>query len=119
MENIPTLPESPDPMPRKGLDRLPSWLRNKYIISAGAFVAILFFLDKNDVLTQFERRKELRELQQSKRYYTTQISAERQELEALKTNPATLEKYAREKYLMKRDNEELFIIPENPVKDKN
>jgi cell division protein FtsB len=65
------------------------------------------------VLTQLDRRRELRNLQQSKAYYTTQLAAERKELEALKTNPATLEKYAREKYLMKKDGEELFIISEN------
>ena len=66
-----------------------------------------------------ERRKELRELQQSKKHYTTQISTERKELEALKNNPAALEKYAREKYLMKRDNEELFIISEKPDNTNN
>ena len=79
----------------------------------------MLFLDKNDFFTQNGRRKELRELQQSKRYYTSQISAERKELEALKTNPAALEKLAREKYLMKRDNEELFLVPENSDKPKN
>ena len=77
------------------------------------------FLDKNDFFTQIDRQKELRELQQSKQYYSTQISAERKELEALKNNPATLEKYAREKYLMKRDNEELFLVSEKPDNSKN
>lgn len=56
-------------------------------------------------------RQELKELQQSKKYYTEQINQERTELESLKNNPATLEKYAREKYYMKRDNEDLFLIP--------
>ncbi len=103
----------------KLLTHLPSWLKNKYFISLAAFAAILFFLDKNDLFTQFERRQELKKLQQSREYYTTQITSERKELEALKTNPATLEKYAREKYLMKRDNEELFIISEKPDNAKN
>jgi cell division protein FtsB len=97
------------------LTHLPSWLKNKYFISLTAFAAILLFLDKNDIFTQRERRKELRELQQSKKYYSTQIATESKELEALKSNPAILEKYAREKYLMKRDNEDLFIIPEKPA----
>jgi cell division protein DivIC len=76
-------------------------------------------LDKNDFFTRLDRNKELRELEKSKQYYSTQIAAERKELEALKTNPATLEKYAREKYLMKRDGEELFIVPEKPDPAKN
>ena len=107
---LPTFPSTPIIM--KLLNHIPAFLKNKYFISFAAFCVVLLFLDKNDFFTQYERRKELRELQQSKRYYTTQIAAERKELEALKTNPATVEKYAREKYLMKRDNEELFLISE-------
>ena len=56
-------------------------------------------------------RQELRELQESKKYYTDQINNEKTQLENLKT-AATLEKYAREKYYMKRDNEDLFLVPE-------
>lgn len=100
-------------------NHIPSFLKNKYFICLAAFCVIILFLDKNDFFTQNGRLKELRELQQSKRYYTTQIAAERKELEALKTNPAAVEKLAREKYLMKRDNEELFLVPENSDKPKN
>jgi cell division protein FtsB len=57
-------------------------------------------------------RQELRDLQQGKKYYTDQINKEKTELENLKNNPATLEKYAREKYYMKRDNEDLFLVTE-------
>jgi len=103
----------------KLLTHIPAWLKNKYFISFGAFAIILLFLDKNDLLTQLARRKELMELQQSKQYYTRQITTERRELELLKNNPATLEKYAREKYLMKRENEDLFIVPEKPQTGKN
>ena len=106
------------PLLRRGLGRLPSWLKSKYFISFAIFIAIIFFFDKNDVFTQLNRRKELRDLQQSKEYYTTQIRLESKELEQLKTNPATLEKYAREKYLMKRDNEDLFVIPEEKKREK-
>ena len=98
----------------KVLTHIPAFLKNKYLISFAAFCVVVLFLDKNDFFTQLDRRKELRNLQQSKRYYTTQVAAERKELEALKSNPATLEKYAREKYLMKRDNEEIFLVPEKP-----
>ena len=103
----------------KLLNQIPSWIRSKYFIFFAAFCVIMLFLDRNDFFTQYERQKELRHLQQSKEYYTTQIASERKELEALKNNPAIVEKYAREKYLMKRDNEELFLIPENYVPSKN
>jgi cell division protein FtsB len=55
-------------------------------------------------------------MQESKAYYTAEIAKERKALEELKSNPAAIEKYAREKYLMKRDNEDLFII-QKPEKD--
>ena len=103
----------------KLLTQLPAWLRNKYFISIAVFCAVMLFLDKNDVFTQLNRTRELRNLRQSKQYYNAKIEAERKELEGLKHNPAMLEKYAREKYLMKRDNEEIFIIEENYDPSKN
>ena len=103
----------------KLLTRIPAWLRNKYFIAFAAFCVVILFLDKNDIFTQLERRRELHKLEKSRDYYNTQISTERKELEALKSNPATLERYAREKYLMKRDNEDLFLVPEKPDNSKN
>lgn len=76
-----------------------------------AFTVWMLFFDERDVFTMRHHRDELRDLQQSKKYYTEQINKEKTELENLKSNPATLEKYARERYFMKRDNEDLFLIP--------
>ena len=98
----------------KLLNHIPFWLKNKYFISLTTFAVILLFLDKNDLFTQIARKRELKDLELSKQYYTRQISSEHKELEQLKNDPAILEKYAREKYLMKRDNEDLFIIPQKP-----
>ena len=95
----------------KFLTQLPAWLRNKFFIAFAAFAVWMLFFDERDVFTMRHHRQELRELQQSKKYYTDQINKEKTELESLKT-AATLEKYAREKYYMKRDNEDLFLIPE-------
>jgi len=103
----------------KLLTHIPPWLKNKYVIALGIFAAIMFFFDKNDVFTQADRSRQLQDLLQSRQYYTDEITAERKELEKMKTDPGTLEQYAREKYLMKRDNEDLFIIPENTADPKN
>ena len=103
----------------KLLTHIPAWLKNKYLIALAEFAAIMLFFDKNDVFTQSARKRQLRDLQESKQYYTGRIATERKELEELKSNPGTLEKYAREKYLMKRDNEDLYIIPETPLKENN
>jgi cell division protein DivIC len=98
----------------KLLAHIPSWLKSKYVIAFSIFAAIMLFFDKNDLFTQSARNKQLKDLQESKQYYSERIAAEHKELEQLKSNPGTLEKYAREKYLMKRDNEDLFLVPEGP-----
>jgi len=90
--------------------RIPSWLKNKYILTFIAFVLWMIFFDAKDIITQRERSNELHQLQESKAYYTDEIAKERKALEELKSNPAAIEKYAREKYLMKRENEDLFVI---------
>jgi cell division protein DivIC len=103
----------------KLLSRIPSWLRNKYFVAIAVFAAIMLFFDKNDIFTQMGRKKQLRELEESREYYSDQISSERKGLEQLKSNPRIVEKYVREKYLMKRDNEDLYLIQEKPVIGNN
>lgn len=97
----------------KLLTHIPGFLKNKYFISLAAFCVVIIFLDKNDFFTQVGRLKELHNLQQSKAYYTKEIKQLRNVSDNLANNPRTIEKTAREKYLMKRDNEELFVISEN------
>ena len=88
------------------------WLRNKYFIALSVFAAIMLFFDKNDIFTQAARKNQLRNLQESKQYYVDNIATQLKELEELESDPGK-EKYAREKYLMKKDNEDLYLIPEN------
>ena len=98
----------------KLLTHIPAWLKNKYFLTTVGFVVWILFFDARDFITShFRERAELGKLEKSKRYYEQQITVTRQELDQLKTNPALMEKYAREKYLMKRDNEDLFLIKES------
>lgn len=83
---------------------------NKYLVTGIAFAVWMAFFDRNDLMLQLRRIHELSKLQESEKAMSLQISDTRHELQLLKTNPETLEKYAREKYLMKKDNEDLFII---------
>ncbi len=101
------------PLKMKYLKHITLFLKNKYLITGLAFVVWLLFFDKNDFYTQHQRSNELEQLEQSKDFYTKEITIERNELEQLESNPTTLEKYAREKFYMKRDNEDVFIIKEN------
>ena len=95
----------------KFLTHIPSWLKNKYLLTAAGFIVWILFFDNRDLITSHFREKgELRKLEQSKRYYEQQITITKQELDQLKTNPTVLERYAREKYLMKKDNEDLYRV---------
>lgn len=76
----------------------------------GFAIWILFFDDRDLITTHFRHNRELRQLEKSKLYYQEQIRITREELDQLRSNTGTIEKYAREKYNMKRDNEDLFII---------
>lgn len=75
-----------------------------------AFAVWMMFFDRNDVPLQIKRMRELRKLKQGEKNMTVQILNTRKELESLKTDPYTLERYARERFLMKKDNEDLYII---------
>ncbi len=94
------------------LDRIPDWIKNKFLLAGVAFVIVILFLDRNDLFTQMDRAQELNNLEKSKQYYRDETAKQKKELEALKNDPAALEKFAREKYLMKKDDEDLFLVPE-------
>lgn len=96
---------------------IPSFFRSKFLLTALAFGIWMIFFDKDDLLVQKERNSELRALQESKVYFQKEIEKERKFSQELKTNPAAIEKFAREKYMMTKDGEDLFII-QNPADDK-
>ena len=85
-------------------------LGNKYLITGVVFLAWLVFFDNNNLIRQYGLRAELKGLQKEKQYYLEQIEINRIATEELMTNQSTLEKFAREKYLMKRENEDIYLI---------
>ena len=91
---------------------IPSWLKNKYLLTSVGFIAWIIFFDDRDLINYNQHRRELRALEKSRDHYITEINTISRELNQLKNDAAILEQYAREKYRMKKDNEDLFIIPE-------
>lgn len=85
-------------------------LFNKYIIAACAFAAMMLFFDDNNLFVQLDRRNQLNDLLSNKNYYEEQIKSTQQQLNLLQSNPAAIEKFVRENYLMKRDNEDVFVV---------
>lgn len=84
--------------------------QNKFLIATIFFVVWMLFFDHNNIFLHLQYRSELNELNKSKDYYKEQITKTREEVELLKTDPKWMEKVAREQYLMKRDNEDVFVI---------
>ena len=96
----------------KLLKKIPDWLKNKYLLAGTAFLVWIVFLDnRNDLFSQYDRLMRSRELSKNERHLDEQITETRQELDLLKNNAQSIEKYAREKYMMKKDNEDLFVLP--------
>ena len=94
----------------KLLTHIPSWHKNKYLLTGVFFAVWMVFFDPKDILSNLYRRDKLNELQTSELHLKEQITDAKQELDLLKNNAQSIEKYAREKYLMKKDNEDLFIV---------
>ena len=82
---------------------------NKYTIVLLFFVIWLLFLDNYSFLNHHILNEEIDELENNKKYYKEEISKDEQQIKRLK-NPAEIEKYAREKYYMKKDSEDIYII---------
>lgn len=91
------------------LRRIPRWLKNKYAISLIAFLILTMFGD-NSLITQYSYKSQLNDLKTEKEYFDKEIEKTRRELNELTQNPTSLEKFAREKYFMKKDNEEIFVF---------
>ena len=94
--------------------RLINLFRNKYFLCSLAFVVWMIFFDKNDLLSQYQYHQEVTRLKKERDFYLKETARVSRDLDELTSNPQKLEKFAREKYLMKKDNEDVFVI----VKEK-
>ena len=94
---------------------IPPFLFNKYLFTLTGFVVWMLFFDKNDFFSQMERRRNLQEIEKNKTYFAEKIAESKKFSQDIQSNAATIEKFAREKYRMKRENEDLFIV-QKPAK---
>ena len=92
------------------ISRMPAWLKNKYIIATLAFAVWIIFFDRNDLITQADYLHQLHTLRDQKAFLQNEIQHTDSDLYELQSDPQKLEKFAREKYLMKKDNEDIFLV---------
>ncbi len=98
---------------RKTIRFLLPLFRNKYLLSLAFFAVWILFFDQNNLLDRYKLVREVYQLQNDRMYYIERISADSSRLDELRTNSENLEKFAREQYLMKKDNEDIFVIVEH------
>ncbi|WP_136467150.1 FtsB family cell division protein [Flagellimonas onchidii] len=104
----------------KGL-RNKRWFKvmtNMYVLVLTIFVIWMAFFDTNSLLIHLELRKEIKKLEKQKEFLQGEIDKDKEVLEKL-SDKGELEKFAREKYYMKKENEEIFLIEyEDSLKTK-
>ena len=93
-------------------------MTNMYVLVLTIFVIWMAFFDTNSMLIHLELRKEIKKLEKQKEFLKGEIDKDKKILEKL-SDSTELEKFAREKYYMKKDNEEIFLIEyEDSLKTK-
>lgn len=85
-------------------------LKNKYVITIAIFIVWILFFDKTNVKNWVGEYIKNNRIERDKAHYEQEIMRVDNQLNLLRSNNDSLEKYAREKFYMRRDNEEIFII---------
>jgi cell division protein FtsB len=88
------------------------WLKNKYVLTISVFAIWMLFFDQNNVMDRMRMSSEIRQLEDDREFYLEQIEKDSTRLHELTTDKENLEKYAREQFLMKKDNEDVFVVIE-------
>ena len=87
-------------------------LRNKYLIAVLIFLVWLLIFDNNSLIDRIKYLNTLHQMEAEKQYYLERIEEDSRRLNELKTDRDNLEKFAREQYFMKKENEDVFVIIE-------
>src|SRR3984957_6371505 len=99
------------------MKRLFNLFRNKYFLVSMAFIVFMIFFDKNDLFSQYQYYQQVSKLKQERDFYLKETAKVNKDLDELTSDPKKLEKFARERYLMKKDNEDVFVI-QQPKKEE-
>ena len=90
--------------------KLPAPLRNKYLITFVVFLVWIFFIDTFDIITQIRMNNEFKQLKEQQEFYKAEIEKDSTKVYNLNNNPEEQVRFARERFLMKKDNEDVFIV---------
>ena len=94
------------------LRKLPPFTRNFYFIIGVLFIFWMLFVDSDNFISQYKLIRKESNLKAQKAFYQEKIIEVQKDRSELLTDDEMLEKFAREKYLMKKDNEDVYIVVE-------
>lgn len=94
-------------------------LKNKYLIALLIFLVWMLFFDKNDMISQYAYSTKVKKLKEERDFYLKQTAEVKKDLNELDSNLNSIEKFAREKYFMKKDNEDVFVIVKKNSNEKD
>ncbi|MFC0655899.1 FtsB family cell division protein [Mongoliitalea lutea] len=94
------------------MSRLFKYSKNFYVLFTLFFIIWMVFIDSNDVVSQFKLRAKLKELENQKEFYLERKEKIKADREELMSNYELLEKFARERYYMKKKTEDLYVVVE-------
>lgn len=86
------------------------FIRNKFIITIVVFVIWMMFFDQYNLISRINNNRKIAELEQQKEYYIAEIQRSERLLQELEGDNQSLEKFAREQYLMKKEDEDIYIV---------
>lgn len=92
------------------IDKIPNYLKNKYLIAIVLFIVWITFFDNFNLIKQSKIKKNIKQLEENKKFYIQEITKDSSEYYNLLNDAEKREKFAREKFLMKKEDEDVYII---------
>ena len=92
------------------IDKIPNYLKNKYLIAVVLFIVWITFFDNFNIIKQSKIKKNIKQLEENKKFYIQEITKDSTEYYDLLNDAEKREKFAREKFLMKKEDEDVYII---------
>jgi cell division protein FtsB len=94
----------------KFIKKIMPYVANRYFVVSIGFMVWMLFFDQRDFFQQRERAAELKKVEDAKKYYQKEIEYTQKQLNNIQNNKAAIEKYARERYLLRREGEDLYLF---------
>lgn len=91
----------------------------KYVVVTLIGIILIGFVDENSVWHHMSNKQRISELQEEIDAYTLQNKNDQAQIQKLDSDPKAIKKIARERYFMKADNEDIFVLSDDPQTDKS